>query len=176
MLYNRGAEASGRYQVGTFRRALGSNPNNFFETRVAQYIERTLLSTQLRGDHAFGQKGPRLKWTGTLTNTNQDEPDLRFFADDFTIVGADTSFRFNTAYPQPTRYFRDLSETGATGAADLDVPVHLPRRPGHAEGRWPRREEGPNVPRAHLQVSPEQRDLRRQPHRLLRRRQRRLAG
>ena len=124
-MLNQGAESSGRFQAGTFPRDL--LPEEVYETRVIQYIDRTLTSYQLRGDHAFGANDIKLEWNASISESEQDEPDLRFFTDNFFINdrngAVDTLYSIQTSiYPEPTRFFRNLKEDNQEINASLTFP------------------------------------------------------
>ena len=126
-MLNQGAESSGRYQSGTFPRDL--RPEEVYETRVLQYIDRTLTSYQLRGDHAFGANDTKLEWNASISESEQDEPDLRFFTNNFTISDrnnvVDTLYSIQTSiYPEPTRYFRNLKEDNWEVNGSLTIPFN----------------------------------------------------
>ncbi|MEM1042999.1 MAG: TonB-dependent receptor [Bacteroidota bacterium] len=124
VLYNRSASQSARLRTGAFPRDLSAD--QVFETRALETIERTLASAQLRGEHAFSDRGVQAEWNASLARSAQDEPDLRFFSNHFTPGAADTSFTIAAnLYPEPTRYFRDLEENSATANLDVTVPVRL---------------------------------------------------
>lgn len=120
-------ESSARYLQGSLLEGLAED--QVFQARSLGYSERRLRSAQLRGEHAFGNTGAiRLDWKASLARTEQDEPDLRFFSNDFRVNGADTSFAIDRAlYDEPTRFFRNATEDARTAEANLSVPVRLGR-------------------------------------------------
>ena len=119
-------ESSARYLTGKWDTQLGDNP--FFESRALLYTERNLRSVQFKGEHVLGQRWtPTVNWNVSLASTSQDEPDLRFFANDYTYFDGDgvptsskaaaaqTVYTINrTLYDNPTRFFRNLTETSNT--------------------------------------------------------------
>ncbi len=94
-------------------------------TRVLSYTERQMQSVQLRGEHAI--KGARVEWNASISDTDQDDPDLRFFSDHYRTransSGVDSSFHISLSqYPAPTHYFRELDETNREGRLDITLP------------------------------------------------------
>src|SRR5690606_188344 len=128
-VYNRGATSEARYQVGLYPKNFNAT-DRFFETRTLRWTERALGTVQLRGEHAFPALGGlRAEWATSLARTRQEEPDLRFFANDFTVrqndgAPADTFYAITFSnYGKPARYFRDLDEDRQDHALDLALPL-----------------------------------------------------
>ena len=100
-----------------------------YETRVLHFVEREIRSGQVRGKHQFkGLGNLRIDWTGSRSQSIQEEPDLRFFTDNYRPRvrngRADTLYSIQTAiYPYPTRYFRDLEEANTEGTGRLHPPL-----------------------------------------------------
>lgn len=120
-------EASARYLQGSLLEGLAED--QVFQARSLGYSDRRLRSAQLHGEHAFGKTGAvRLDWKASLARTAQDEPDLRFFSNDYRVTGADTSFAIDRAlYDEPTRFFRTATEDARTAELNLAVPVRVGR-------------------------------------------------
>ncbi|GIV57180.1 MAG: outer membrane protein [Rhodothermaceae bacterium] len=117
-----------RYAVGPFPK---NSPETVrFETYVLRYTERGVRSGQLRGEHFL--RPVRIDWMASVAGTRQEEPDLRFFFDQFVdVVREDTTFRVydlvlgsSNATP-PTRLFRDLEEENREMQLNVEVPVDL---------------------------------------------------
>ncbi|GAB4402842.1 MAG: TonB-dependent receptor [Microscillaceae bacterium] len=112
VLRNQSGTSSARYQIGNF-------PQNFdnevvFETRTLQYLERALTNFQLKGEHSIPSLANlKIDWHAAYTISQQDEPDLRFFANDYLVeANGDTSFVISGSnYQLPGRFFRNLDET-----------------------------------------------------------------
>ncbi|MEM1054606.1 MAG: TonB-dependent receptor [Bacteroidota bacterium] len=124
-LFTRSADEQARFLQGEVTQV-----GTFFQERVLGYTQRQMASSQLRGRHLFAGLGDiELEWRGSLSGTNLDEPDLRFFSNTVDTLNVGTpNERINygitgASVPEPLRYFRDLSETLAAGAADLSIPV-----------------------------------------------------
>lgn len=135
-IWTKNAESVARYEAGAFPRNLSGNST--FETRVLHYTERKLASLQLGGSHSFqrlagisgGNSGFKLAWKAAYSRNRQDEPDLRYFSDNFFVRNRggrlDTTYAIQPAiYPLPTRYFRNLDENTGDFKLDLSVPVRF---------------------------------------------------
>lgn len=125
LLYNADTENEARFEQGRLPRDLTGD--QIFQTRALRTIERTMVSGEVKGTHRFGdgRDGVRVTWAGALSEAVRDEPDHRFFSNQFSAQNgdADTSFAISRSiYLAPTRYFRDLSEQDATGSFSIEVP------------------------------------------------------
>ena len=72
-LYNRTADNTARVETGTF----SSDQTSARITRQ-QYVERSVHSLQLAGEHQFSD-AHRLEWFGTVSGVTRDEPDKSEF-------------------------------------------------------------------------------------------------
>lgn len=125
VLFNSDTEEEARFETGRLPRDLTGD--QIFQTRALRTTERTLLSGELRGTHQFGDgaDGIRVEWTSSLSEAVRDEPDHRFFSNQFAVNngGADTSYAISKSiYLAPTRFFRDLSEQDASGSFSVEIP------------------------------------------------------
>ena len=124
--HTQSGETVGRYQMGVFPRDLADNAR--YETRVIHYTERTIGSFQFRGKHYLESlMGSRLNWTATRSSTTQDEPDVRYFSNDYTVYTrngvVDTLYNISPSlYPVPIRYYRDMEEDATDISVDLEIP------------------------------------------------------
>jgi hypothetical protein len=122
-IHTQSGESTARYLTGKFYD--GNLPEDaIYETRVLKYIERTLNSVQLKGEHHFANiKGINLIWSGNYSANYQDEPDLRFFSDHYTVAGVDTFYTIRPSlYTVPQRYFRNLKEDSYNFDIKMSVP------------------------------------------------------
>ena len=121
-IYNRSGEDVSRYLIGKFDETL--DEDDFYETRVLHFTEREIRSLQVSGKHHLEPlRELRLEWSGSSASSSQDEPDLRYFSDNFTIRGGDTLYSIKpSSYPDPTRYFRNLDETSREANLRLRLP------------------------------------------------------
>ncbi len=142
-MYNRNSEDVARYLAGAFPRDLDEEA--IYETRVLQFTERQIQSLQLSGKHHFGAlRDLKAEWSGALSSSTQNEPDLRFFTSNFVtkirplrdengevmrdaegkvVRGPVTDYSISPSiYPLPTRYFRDLDENNREFQLNLTLP------------------------------------------------------
>ena len=130
MLVN-SVKSEARYLVGHWPEQFLDNDNAYFETRALFYRERQLRSYQLAGRHSLpGAFRSTLEWTGSFSLMRQDEPDIRFFSDDFayrTFLGRDTVIYSisPSIYNRPSRYFRALKENNAVFDLKWTLPVGI---------------------------------------------------
>ncbi len=113
-IYNQYSEDSARIRQGQDF----YNMNLDLTMNRLQFIERSLLSHQFKGEHLFqGLGGLRADWLATFTQTTQDEPDTRFYHvnnGQFNISGLDPKF--------PTRFWRELEENSRNLRLDFTLP------------------------------------------------------
>ena len=91
---------------------------------MLHFTERQIRSLQVSGKHYLEPlRELRLEWSGSSSSSTQDEPDLRYFSDNFTIRDGDTLYSIKpSSYPDPTRYFRNLDETSREANPRLRLP------------------------------------------------------
>jgi TonB-dependent receptor len=135
-------EISGHYYDGNM------DPESVYETRVLKWIERQLVTNQLRGNHTFTKFfETRLDWNGAYSTTNQNEPDTRFFSDHYSIeydlniyedpetgdlvtdtLGTYRNYMITPSlYKQPSRYFREMNEESYNFDLKITIPFSLYR-------------------------------------------------
>ncbi|MBN2790783.1 MAG: TonB-dependent receptor [Candidatus Delongbacteria bacterium] len=128
---------SGHYYDGNM------DPEATYETRVLKWIERQLITNQLRGNHRFTKFfDTSFDWNMAYSLTSQDEPDTRFFSDHYMLeydvdvyedpvtgdLVVDTLGTYNnyfitpSLYKQPSRYFREMDED----SYNIDLKFTLP--------------------------------------------------
>ncbi len=130
LLYNRSGDKMARYQTGAWPSSLPGG-NVRYETRVLSFTEREMRSLQLRGKHVLPDlSGLEIEWTGAFIRSTQDEPDLRYFTNEYQTVdargeGAPDFDSYTIAlsnYSAPTRYFRNLVESNRDFSMDVTLP------------------------------------------------------
>ena len=143
-MLNRTGEDMARYLYGTFPRDLEESA--VYETRVLQFTERQIHSFQISGKHLFSSLHDlKADWSGSHARSQQDEPDLRFFTDNYVtrdnrplrdsegnllrdesgtvLRGEVTSYSISPSiYPLPTRYYRRLEESNREFQLNLSLP------------------------------------------------------
>lgn len=120
IIYNKDTEKTTRYLYGS---ALGFTAREApLESRVLSFKERTLGTYQLRGKHTFTKlKNAEVEWITGYTQTEMNEPDLRFFANE---IVDDTLYQINAStYNLPTHFFRNLNDTLLEGKMDITIPL-----------------------------------------------------
>ncbi len=123
-LYNGDHEEEARIETGRLPRDL--TDNQLFQTRVMRTTERSVASAEIKGTHQFGseQEGVRVEWRSSLSETKRDEPDYRFFSNQFLPDGHDTTYAISKSiYPVPARFFRNLTEQDWAGRMSVEVPL-----------------------------------------------------
>lgn len=98
-----------------------------YETRVLGWIERSMNSYQLEGQHQLPFLNSEFEWRSSYAINNQDEPDLRYFSDHFTtrVRNGETQVIYQSPaslYPPPIRYYRNLEEKTFANNFDLSIP------------------------------------------------------
>lgn len=128
LMRNQSGQNSSRFLAGTFPENFGVyDQSAIFESRALHYIQRSLTSGQLKGEHVVpGLKNSKIDWLASYTLSQQDEPDLRFFANDYFVTGADTAYNIRVSnYSPPSRFFRDLDETNLDLKLNLETPFTI---------------------------------------------------
>ena len=124
LLYTRDHEEEARIETGTLPRDLAGDSR--FQTRVSRTTNRSVASAEVKGTHrvGVGPEGVRVEWSAARSEATRDEPDYRFFSNQFSVAEGDTSFAISPSiFLPPARYFRDLSEQTWTGDASIEVPL-----------------------------------------------------
>lgn len=128
-IHTQSGDSEARYLYGHFFDG-NLREEDVYETRVLRYTERTLNSFQLNGIHDFGGHGDaRFEWTAVYSENSQNEPDLRFFSDHFSVDTidnvVDTSYFITPSiYKVPQRYFRRLDEDNLSFNSKLTIPFN----------------------------------------------------
>ncbi len=122
-LYNQNSENIARRRVGSDYTT--GNPDVVSDLNTLQYIERQLHTFQLKSKHEFLPEtlGLKIDSLAALSNTSQDEPDLRYFNYYHTTNGS--AFTFDNSLPEPrrpSRYFRTLEENNLNTKLDASIP------------------------------------------------------
>ncbi|HET6513365.1 MAG TPA: TonB-dependent receptor, partial [Candidatus Kapabacteria bacterium] len=106
---------------------LDSYPSQLFtKMQSFRYIERTVMSNMLTGEHMFDQLGKiKLDWRASRAASSRNEPDLRRF-----VFGTDDTttpyYALVGSVPDPKnggRFFSEMSEESYEGSADISIPT-----------------------------------------------------
>lgn len=94
-----------------------------YNSTVISYTERKLSSFQASGKHvAPSLSNLTFEWSGTFSENELDQPDVRFF--EYGVRTADTTYSISTgAYSRPQRFFRNMDESNTNLIADLSLPI-----------------------------------------------------
>lgn len=124
LLYTRDHEEEARVETGSLPRDLAGDSR--FQTRVSRTTTRSVGSAELKGTHRFGAgpEGIRVEWSASGSEATRDEPDYRFFSNQFSVAEGDTSFAISPSiFLPPARYFRNLTERTWIGNASIEIPL-----------------------------------------------------
>ena len=129
-----------RNQSGTSRARFlqGAYPNAdidlVLQTRSISYLERGMNVFQLQGDHVFRQEEKlfgqlKMDWIGSLTYSGQEEPDLRYFSNEFRVNASstqDTLYDIDQSgiYTAPARFYRSMTEENRDFKLNFDLPFN----------------------------------------------------
>lgn len=129
IMRNQSGEAITRVLSGQWAEDGPLTENRIFNSETLQYLQRTLTNVQLKGEHSIKRKGEdkqnvRVIWISSQTLSQQNEPDLRFFAYDYVVTGGDTAYQINkAAYNAPARYYRTMDELNWDNRLYIQVPL-----------------------------------------------------
>ena len=130
-LHTKGGTSESRFLDGHFYDG-NMDSANVFETRVLKYVERTLDSYQIGGDHLLpGLNNLDMEWTASFNKNTQDEPDLRFFSNHYVMTKSDTLYTIRPSlYTEPQRLYRNLDESN--NAIDLKFTLPFKQWSGYS--------------------------------------------
>ncbi len=121
-IYNHNTDIISRIQEGTYQTFDIFAPEIFL-SRTLHFKERELINYQLSGEHAVGDTSKvKIEWKAGLSNSSQDEPDLRFFANDFDPERNRYSIS-QANYDFPNHFFRTLDDEQVEGKIDVTIPI-----------------------------------------------------
>ena len=118
LLRNQGGSSVSRYQEGW-----NNYHEVFVQTQSLQYSQRSFTSGQILGEHKINSL--EVKWQGSYSVSQQDQPDLRYFTNIYEVdpTNEDTSFVIDPAKQDvPARYWRFMKEKNIEGKLDLALP------------------------------------------------------
>ena len=133
LIYTQNGESTTRFLTGEVPEHV--DPGEFVETRTLGYKERKINVFQFSGDHLFLGDN-RFHWQLSLSNSNQDEPDIRFFTNqlspiyvededtgDLVPTGEFESSIAPNRFTVPERGWRSLHEDKTDYRADFTIPL-----------------------------------------------------
>ena len=137
-LLNLSFKISDRHKLGLnlFKNQSGTNIARFMEgpkqsddleslyiqTRKLQWLERSLNTAQLKGEHYFENLSKlHFNWMGSATYSYQDEPDMRFFTNSYYPENNEKNqYAIEPSiYKVPARYYRFLKEANFNFKGDF---------------------------------------------------------
>jgi len=117
LMRNQSGENSALFASGTF---IDIGNDITYQTTTLAYVQRSLSTLQLKGEHVFGGNNMELDWITSYSVSTQDEPDLRYFTNG--IENGDYIIPPGSAR-EPSRFFRDMVETNLDTKVDLTIPL-----------------------------------------------------
>ncbi len=121
-LYNHNADKAATELSGPFPLILSGGE---LESRALLFKERGLFSQQVRGEHLLHpESGIKFEWGASHVRSEQEEPNLRFFANSRTVNsdGSSSCVIDQSEFPLPFYYWRDLQDEQWLAKADLSIP------------------------------------------------------
>lgn len=124
--YNRTADNDARLETGE-----SENLGGAFRINRLRYVERTVLSNQLQGEHRLGARHA-IDWTVARSEVNRNEPDRSEMV--YSLDTDPTGNRlpaawFSASNEGAVRTFAALSETNLEGQANYSLTIGKPARP-----------------------------------------------
>lgn len=129
---NQSGKSQARYMIGP--KPSDDVDNLLIESRRLSWLQRGFTSGQLRGEHYFEQISKlKLNWIGSITRSNQDEPDMRFFTNSY-YPDNEEKYQYGiepSIYKVPARFYRDMQENSYNFKIDADLDLakkeHAPK-------------------------------------------------
>lgn len=121
---NQSGRSLARYMIG--EKPSDDADGLFIETRVLRWLERSLNTGQLRGEHYFENLSKlKFEWMGAITYSYQDEPDMRFFTNSFyPDNNEENMYQIEPAiYKVPARYYRFMEEMNYNFKGDFTLDI-----------------------------------------------------
>lgn len=124
--YNRSADNDGRRERG-----VDENTGADFRIDRLQYVERTVLSGQVQGEHQMGQRH-RLDWTLNTSSVSRDEPDRSevVYLIERDAAGEEMPAAWALSGNEvAVRTFAELREDAREGSVNYRLSLGTPNRP-----------------------------------------------
>lgn len=124
--YNRTADNDARFEAG-----ISENHGSELEVTRLRYVERSVFSAQLQGEHRIGTRHS-LDWSGSRSRVTRDEPDR---SEIVYFIGTDPTGQplapawFSASNEGAVRTFAALGETSSEGAANYGLLLGSRDRP-----------------------------------------------
>ncbi|RZK67910.1 MAG: TonB-dependent receptor, partial [Pedobacter sp.] len=98
------------------------NQNTDIRFNSSELNEKSLLSSQLEGEHQLGSKNWKFDWNLNYALTTRDQPDLRSIIYS-KVQGSNEPFSMGDDVTR--RFFSDLTENNYGGGASLSIPFQV---------------------------------------------------
>jgi outer membrane receptor protein involved in Fe transport len=124
--YNRTADDEARVEIGN-----SENLGQTFEIQRLRYVERTVASGQLAGEHQLGETH-RIDWSGTASRVTRTEPDRSEFVRQLDVDPLGNELPpawFSVSNEGAVRTFANLSESSIEGSASYALSFGDSRSP-----------------------------------------------
>jgi outer membrane receptor protein involved in Fe transport len=113
-LYNRVFD-----QIYTSREGFNVNIDGNLRFNNSDLTQKTILNSQLEGDHQFGKKDQKLNWNLSYSLIKRDQPDLRSI---YYRQKEANSTSYDLVDRNSRRFFSDLSEDNISGQVNYSLP------------------------------------------------------
>jgi outer membrane receptor protein involved in Fe transport len=127
VFYSKSGISLARSQEGKWPQEFGNNPDApVYYNKVLSWIERDLISYQLRGQHFIEEfLAANIDWSVSLSNTTQDEPDYRLLSYSIGQTANGPNYIISgSGFDNPSRYFRTLEDNSQNYTFDLSIPFN----------------------------------------------------
>ncbi|MTI87044.1 MAG: TonB-dependent receptor [Balneolaceae bacterium] len=127
--YSRNQQSTARYQDGIWAQEFGANDTlSSYINRVLHFIDRSIKSYQLRGDHVIeALNKASVKWSYSNSSSVQSEPDLRYFTSVTRVLYPDANPIYTPSssnWRDPSRFYRDLEDDNSNMKLDISIPFN----------------------------------------------------
>ena len=120
---NQSGNSGASYTAGP-KRSDGSDL--IIESRKLYWLERSLNSGQLRGEHYFPELSKlKVDWIGSYTASMQEEPDFRVFTNSYYPEN-EGGYQYSvdeSLYAVPARYYRKMKEQNTNVKINFELPL-----------------------------------------------------
>ncbi|MFT4761300.1 MAG: TonB-dependent receptor [Paraglaciecola sp.] len=116
---NQSGTNSVTFQEGQKRR---DDPDDIFQARTWEYLERSLTTAQANGKHVFADmNNVAIDWLASYSISQQDEPDLRFFTNRYR-QDDDRYFLKPSSDVPASRFDRNLNQANMDTKVNVAIP------------------------------------------------------
>lgn len=118
-IYNQNADNESVIYKGDYRYA-----DQYREITSLRFVSRSLLSTQLIGEHQFNLiNGLNLDWTFSYSRSDRNEPDARRYVYSRAIEDKTEPLRFQLDQSLATRYYGKLVDNDYSGGVNFNFKL-----------------------------------------------------